>query len=79
MTKLLTKCWQKTTGNKNNFSVLNPKPDRNSNLGIETEENPMKKIKKKFDRIMNPMPRDDNDPVEVEYKIMCNIERRVKE
>ena len=39
----------------------------------------MKKIKKKFDRIMNPMPRDDNDPVEVEYKIMCNIERRVKE
>lgn len=60
-------------------SVINPKPDKNSNLGIESEENPMKKIKKKFDRIMNPMPRDDNDPVEVEYKIMCNIERRVKE
>ena len=35
------------------------------------ETNPMKKIKKRLDRIINPLPRDEHDPIEVEYKIMC--------
>ena len=38
----------------------------------------MKKIKKRIDRIMNPLPRDEHDPIEVEYKIMCNAEKKTK-
>ena len=38
----------------------------------------MKKIKKRLDRIMNPLPRDEHDPIEVEYKIMCAAEKKTK-
>ena len=66
-------------GNAFIFSYTNSRPDRNSNLGLDGEENPMKKIRKKIDRIMNPLPRDEHDPIEIEYKILLSIEQRVKE
>ena len=53
--------------------------DARANTFAEIEENPMKKIKKKWDRKFNPMPPVETDPIEVEYKIMINNEKKVKE